>query len=75
MSFDSILVRLKVSSLGNGETATLSFDSILVRLKAQRNSETQRENKSFDSILVRLKATPLLTKNLMILVSIPYWFD
>ena len=56
-SFDSILVRLKVSELRIDTPTKLGFDSILVRLKVHYVGFYALRSVGFDSILVRLKVS------------------
>ena len=56
VSFDSILVRLKVRISVESVASEAGFDSILVRLKVRACYVSVVFGRSFDSILVRLKA-------------------
>ena len=75
-SFNSILVRLKVSGTFHPPFIILSFNSILVRLKVDGFFNVIAKEISFNSILVRLKVVGgFMCRCCIVHVSIPYWFD
>ncbi len=75
ISFNSKMVRLKALRMPSNWPQNDSFNSKMVRLKVCLTQQIPPIKACFNSKMVRLKAMKHLKKLLLLIVSIPKWYD